>query len=34
MARSKMCVDAGVKLVYMPLYLPDLNTIEELSTET
>lgn len=25
-----MCWDAGVKLVYLPPYSPDLNLIEEL----
>jgi transposase len=26
---KQMCRDAGVKLVYLPPYLPDLNPIEE-----
>lgn len=30
---SQMCTDAGVKLVYLPLYSPDLNPIEELFAE-
>lgn len=28
-----MCVDAGVKLVYLPPYSPDLNPIEEFFAE-
>ncbi len=28
-----MCHDAGVKLVYLPLYSPDLNPIKEFFTE-
>lgn len=28
-----MCSDAGVKLVYLPLYSPDLNPIEEFFSE-
>jgi transposase len=30
---TQMCADAGVKLVYLPLYSPDLNPIEELFAE-
>lgn len=30
---TQMCVDAGVNLVYLPLYSPDLNRIEELFAE-
>jgi len=30
---SQMCYDAGVKLVYLPLYSPDLNPIEEFFAE-
>ncbi|KAI1829276.1 hypothetical protein DTO006G1_9806 [Penicillium roqueforti] len=30
---TQMCVDAGVKLVYLPPYSPDLNPIEELFDE-
>jgi transposase len=26
---AQLCSDAGVKLVYLPPYLPDLNPIEE-----
>jgi transposase len=26
---EQICLEAGVKLVYLPLYLPDLNPIEE-----
>ena len=26
---KRMCHDAGVKLVYLPLYSPDFNPIEE-----
>lgn len=29
----QMCVDAGVKLVYLPPYSPDLNPIKEFFTE-
>jgi transposase len=29
----QMCYDAGVKLVYLPLYSPDLNLIEEFFAE-
>jgi transposase len=28
-----MCLDAGVKLVYLPPYSPDLNPIEEFFAE-
>jgi transposase len=28
-----MCVDAGVKLLYLPPYSPDLNPIEEFFSE-
>lgn len=28
-----MCHDAGVKLVYLPPYLPDVNPIEEFFVE-
>jgi transposase len=28
-----MCHDAGVKLVYLPPYLPDLNPIDEFFAE-
>jgi transposase len=28
-----MCLDKGVKLVYLPPYSPDLNPIEELFAE-
>jgi transposase len=28
-----MCCDAGVKLLYLPLYSPDLNPIEEFFAE-
>jgi hypothetical protein len=28
-----MCLDAGVMLVYLPLYSPDLNPIEEFFAE-
>lgn len=30
---EQMCSQAGVKLVYLPLYSPDLNPIEELFAE-
>lgn len=30
---AQMCADAGVKLVYLPPYLPDLNSIEEFVAE-
>jgi transposase len=30
---EQMCRDAGVKLVYLPPYLPDLNLIEEFFAE-
>jgi hypothetical protein len=30
---SQMCADAGVKLVYLPPYSPDLNLIEEFFAE-
>jgi transposase len=30
---TQMCVDAGVKLVYLPPYSPDLNPIEEFFAE-
>jgi len=30
---EQMCVDAGVKLVYLPPYSPDLNQMEELFAE-
>jgi transposase len=30
---EQMCHDAGVKLVYLLLYLPDLNPIEEFFAE-
>lgn len=30
---EQMCHDAGVKLVYLPPYLPDLNLIEEFFAE-
>jgi hypothetical protein len=30
---AQMCVDAGVKLVYLPPYSPDLNPIEEFFAE-
>jgi transposase len=30
---SDMCADAGVKLVYLPPYSPDLNPIEEFFAE-
>jgi transposase len=30
---EQMCHDAGVKLVYLPPYSPDLNPIEEFFTE-
>lgn len=30
---SRMCTDAGVKLAYFPLRLPDLNPIEEFFAE-
>jgi transposase len=29
----QMCADAGVKLMYLPSYLPDLNPIEEFFAE-
>lgn len=28
-----MCADAGVKLIYLPPYSPDLNPIEEFFAE-
>jgi transposase len=28
-----MCIEAGVKLVYLPPYSPDLNPIEEFFSE-
>lgn len=30
---KQMCLDAGVKLVYLPPYSPDLNPIEEFFAE-
>jgi transposase len=30
---EQMCVEAGVKLLYLPPYSPDLNPIEEFFTE-
>jgi transposase len=30
---KQMCCDAGVKLVYLPPYSPDLNPIEEIFAE-
>ena len=30
---AQMCADAGVKLVFLPLYSPDLNPIEEFFAE-
>jgi transposase len=30
---EQMCCDAGVKLVYLPPYLPDFNLIEEFFSE-
>lgn len=30
---TEMCADTGVKLVYLPLYSPDLNPIEEFFAE-
>lgn len=30
---AQMCVDVGVKLVYLPPYSPDLNPIEEFFAE-
>jgi transposase len=30
---SQMCADAGVKMVYLPPYSPDLNPIEECFAE-
>jgi transposase len=30
---SQMCVDVGVKLVYLPPYSPDLNPIEAFFAE-
>jgi transposase len=30
---TRMCVDAGFKLVYLPPYSPDLNPIEEFFAE-
>jgi transposase len=30
---EEMCRDAGVKVVYLPPYSPDLNPIEELFAE-
>jgi transposase len=30
---EQMCADAGVKLVYLPPYSPDLNPIEEFFAE-
>lgn len=30
---TKICADAGVKLVYLPPYSPDLNPIEEFFAE-
>ncbi|KAJ5480242.1 hypothetical protein N7530_005751 [Penicillium desertorum] len=30
---TQMCVDTGVKLVYLPPYSPDLNPIEEFFAE-
>jgi transposase len=30
---EQLCVNAGVKLVYLPPYSPDLNPIEEFFTE-
>jgi transposase len=30
---EQMYYDAGVKLIYLPLYLPDLNPIEEFFAE-
>lgn len=30
---AHICVDVGVKLVYLPPYSPDLNPIQEFSAE-
>lgn len=30
---AQMCADTGMKLVYLPLYSPDLNPIEEFFAE-
>jgi transposase len=30
---EQMCADAGVKLMYLPPYSPDLNLIEEFFSE-
>jgi transposase len=30
---EQMCADAGVKLIYIPLYSPDLNLIEQFFAE-
>jgi transposase len=30
---EQMCADAGVKIVYLPPYSPDLNPIEEFFAE-
>lgn len=30
---EQMCLEAGVKLVYLPPYSPDLNPIEEFFAE-
>jgi transposase len=30
---EQMCLDAGVKLLYLPPYSPDLNSIEEFFAE-
>lgn len=30
---KEMCIDAGVKLLYLPPYSPDLNPIEEFFSE-
>jgi len=30
---AQMCADAGVKLLYLPPYSPDLNPIEEFFAE-
>lgn len=30
---KEMCLSAGIKLVYLPLYSPDINAIKEFFTE-
>jgi transposase len=31
--RNELCLNAGVKLLYLPPYAPDLNLIEEFFAE-